>query len=450
MVFWSWHSSMETTLYTAALLALVYLSMPNNHKAVLVGCADDTAGLTEHQASLQELSRLCSSVDIQASELVLAPLRSPSPRYLLGSGKAEEIAELRRSRELDYIVFDKNLSPSQQRNWERLAECPVMDRHEVILEIFRRRARTRQAQLQVEHAELQYKLPRLTRAWTHLSRQRGGRRGTRGEGEKQLELDRRWILTRISRVKLELTRIDNRQSTKRKRRSESRLPIGSIVGYTNAGKSSLLRTMTGAEVLVADRLFSTLDATTRTVHPEQGPRVLLSDTVGFIRHLPHSLVDAFHSTLEETVLADFLIHVLDVSVPEYLECFEATCDTLRELGVLEKPTVLVLNKVDALSDDFELTTRREKLAQLHTGPLVVCSVLKGQGIEQLSAEIRDLAFAEESKRSYLIPIERYDLVALLHRSARIYQEDVEENAYSVTAGVPSSIAEQLEAFRLTK
>ncbi|MCA1753818.1 MAG: GTPase HflX [Spirochaeta sp.] len=424
--------------------------MPNNHKAVLVGCADETAGRAEHQASLQELARLCSSVDIQAAELVLAPLRSPAPRYLLGSGKAEEIAELRRSRELDYIVFDTNLTPSQQRNWERLASCPVMDRHEVILEIFRRRARTRQAQLQVEHADLQYKLPRLTRAWTHLSRQRGGRRGTRGEGEKQLELDRRWILNRISRVKQELARIENRQSTKRKRRSEGRLPIGSIVGYTNAGKSSLLRIMTGAEVLVADRLFSTLDATTRTVHPEQGPRVLLSDTVGFIRHLPHSLVDAFHSTLEETVLADFLIHVLDISVPEYFECFEATRDTLRELGVIEKPTILVLNKIDALSAGFELSSRRGRLAQLHGGPIVLCSVLKGEGIEQLSAEIRDVAFAKEDRESYIIPIERYDLVALLHRSARIYREDVEENAYSVTAGVTSPIAEQLEEFRLTE
>ena len=242
---------------------------------------------TELDYMKEELSNLIDTMGLKVLEVVTATLKKPTPRYFVGSGKAQEIADYAKELEADCIVFDDDLSPSQQRNWEELSGVCVIDRHEVILDIFANRATTKEATLQVGLARMEYSLPRLTRAWTHLSRQRGGTKGTRGEGETQLEVDRRIVLRKISKFKAELKKVRSNRATLRKQRTSIPIPTASIVGYTNAGKSSLLNALTGADVFIEDKLFATLDPTTRRVKLKGGNEILLTDTVGFIRKLPH-------------------------------------------------------------------------------------------------------------------------------------------------------------------
>src|SRR6056297_586908 len=292
-----------------------------------------TPELTPAQCNyyLDELRSLCDTLGFETVEQVVVPIKRLHPRYLVGSGKAKELAELAEAYEVDCLIFDDTISPSQQRNLEQLSGRCIIDRQEVILEIFSEHARTREALLQVGLARMEYSLPRLTRAWTHLSRQRGGTRGNRGEGETQLEVDRRIVLKKITGLKHELLKLKNQRNTRRKHRSGIPVPTGAIIGYTNAGKSSLLNALTGSATLVQDKLFATLDPTTRKMELSGGTRILLTDTVGFIRKLPHSLVDAFHSTLEETLVADFLLHLVDASNPEAEHHIETTLEVLGEL-----------------------------------------------------------------------------------------------------------------------
>ncbi|MFW6344260.1 MAG: GTPase HflX, partial [Sediminispirochaetaceae bacterium] len=286
--------------------------------------------LSHSQAELylEELKNLADTLGFTTADSMVVPVKKISPKYLVGSGKAEEIQHLAEAHEVECVVFDDTISPAQQRNWEQLTGRCVIDRQEVILEIFSRRARTREAILQVALARMEYSLPRLTRAWTHLSRQRGGTRGTRGEGETQLENDRRVVLKKITKLKRELAKLESQREVRRKQRMGVPLPTGAIVGYTNAGKSSLLNALTDASVTVGNRLFATLDPSTKKMALPGGAEILLTDTVGFIRKLPHDLVDAFHSTLEEAVLADFLVHVVDASNSEALHHIETTKEVL--------------------------------------------------------------------------------------------------------------------------
>ena len=318
-------------------------------RALLVGAYVDPAGRDEAASLLDELAELVTTLGVPIGDRMLVSHREMHPRFLVGSGKAEEISQRAKDQELDLIVFDNELSPSQQRNWEALTEFPVIDRQEVILDIFARRARTREARLQIELARAEYSLPRLTRAWGHLARQGGGI-GGRGEGESQLEQDKRRLRNQIDRLRRELQQVRAARATQRKDRQRTPVPNAAIVGYTNAGKSSLLRKLTGAEVLIEDKLFATLDTTTRRIDLPNKQPLLLTDTVGFVRRLPHRLVEAFNATLEESVLADFLIHVLDASQPAVLEFYRTTVRVLEELGSHDKQTLIVFNKIDKVED----------------------------------------------------------------------------------------------------
>ncbi|TVQ23144.1 MAG: GTPase HflX, partial [Spirochaetaceae bacterium] len=365
----------------SAILFVVIEYQGPEERAYLVGVPMAGDSSVEAAALLAELRALTETLGLETVGQEIATVREVTSRYYLGSGKAQEIAARAADVEADVIVFDQELSPSQQRNWEQLCERSVTDRQGIILEIFAERAHTREAHLQVELARMEYNLPRLTSAWSHLSRQRGGRRGTRGEGETQLEVDRRTVQQRIATVKRELRDVGSQRSTMRHQREKLPVPTGSIVGYTNAGKSCLLRALTGSDVLVADKLFATLDPATRRLELEGGQEVLLTDTVGFIRRLPHGLVDAFRSTLEETLYAAFLIHVIDASDASARAHAATTHEVLDEIGSDSKPTITVLNKIDRLTSD----ARRD--VGIDFPDAIEVSAVTGEGLDTLTAAI---------------------------------------------------------------
>lgn len=394
------------------------------------------------QAHLAELTGLVESLGLPVAGSCIAPFRTPYPSLLLGSGKSEEIMAEANDLGSDIIVIDEDLSPGQQRNWERLSGCAVIDRQEVILEIFAERASTREATLQVALARMEYSLPRLTRAWTHLSRQRGGTKGTRGEGETQLEVDRRIVLSKIAKLKKELELVRRQRATGRKQRVSIPLPTAALVGYTNAGKSTILNVLCGSDVYAEDKLFATLDPTTRRLELDGGRTLLLTDTVGFIRKLPHKLVDAFRATLEETVLADLLIHVVDASDPEAVEQYRTTQEVLEEIGASETPQILALNKCDLERDEMLL----QQLVARHPDALFI-SARSGEGLEALREAIGREIEKHFRRRTYAIPPERYDLVALLHREARVLKEDADGEGFRVEAMTGDKIDSILGDFR---
>lgn len=408
-------------------------------RAYLVGIQNpDEPG--DAGALLSELRALTETLGLETVGEETVRVRDVSPRYYLGSGKAEEIAERARDAEADVLIFDEDLSPSQQRNWEKLTGASVTDRQGIILDIFAERANTREARLQVDLARMEYLLPRLTSAWSHLSRQRGGRRGTRGEGETQLEVDRRIVQQRIAAIKRDLKGVQGQRATSRRQRTELPMPNGSVVGYTNAGKSSLLRALTGSEVLVANKLFATLDPATRRLELEGGQEVLLTDTVGFIRRLPHGLVQAFRSTLEETLLASFLVHVVDASDPSAVEHARITREVLDEIGSGDKPTILVLNKVDAV-DERELVVTR-----LSFPDAVTVSAVDGTGLDELRERIRDVVTTAYARIDVEIPHARSDLAALIHRTGRVLEERYVDGVVSIRAEVPERTRRIVEEY----
>jgi len=398
--------------------------------AFLVGLSSQELGMREAEALLDELDALVSTIGLRAVGRESVRIREISPRYFLGSGKAEEIAQKARDLDAEVIVFDDELSPGQQRNWEKLSRLSVTDRQGIILEIFADRAQTHEAHLQVELARMEYFLPRLTSAWSHLSRQRGGRRGTRGEGETQLEVDRRLVLRRISTIKRDLREVTNGRAVMRRQRMESKTPTGSIVGYTNAGKSSLLETLTGARLKVANKLFATLDPATRRLELDGGQGVLLTDTVGFIRRLPHGLVEAFKSTLEETVLADFLVHVMDASDGAIHRHGQVTEEVLAEIGSRDKPTIQVLNKID-LVDESDI-----RMLRLEYPEAVAVSARSGAGMDELRSRIREVTTLKFSRIQVSLPHDRYDLAAMIHRTGHVVHENYEGERIRIHADVP--------------
>jgi len=316
-----------------------------------------SAGEPSDEPRAKELQGLCETLELEIIAHEKVRVREKSPKFCMGSGKAEELSKKAQEMEADLFVFDLDPSPSQQRSWEELSGIPVVDRQELIIRIFADRAITREAELQVKLAELTYFLPRLTHKYIDLSRQRGGRYGTKGSGETKFETDRRKIEKRITQLEKDIENVGKQRKMQRQQRQRSNIPVCAIVGYTNTGKSSLLNVLTGANVLAENKLFATLDAVTRRYEPIPGKQVLLTDTVGFIRQLPHSLIKAFRSTLEEAALANILIHILDASDPDIENNNETTLSVLNSLGARDIPMITLLNKIDRLEVEVEVKVK---------------------------------------------------------------------------------------------
>jgi len=352
-------------------------------------------GLLDVESSLEELALLAHTAGAQVVGKVFQKLDAPNPTYYIGPGKLQEIASLRPSLQYNTVIFDDELSPSQQRNLERALGVKVIDRTALILDIFAQHARTREGRLQVELAQHQYLLPRLRGHWPHLERLGGGI-GTRGPGETQLEMDRRLVKRRIQQLERELAKVRQHRALYRRRRSREGLPVVSLVGYTNAGKSTIMRALSGAEVVVADQLFATLDPLTRRVRLPSGNWFLLTDTVGFINKLPPQVVAAFRATLEELAEADLLLHVIDITHPNAAEQAETVERTLTELGLASKPRIAVLNKVDRLmGGDGRAVWDEDEICQLlpyvrqWQPRAVLVSALRGWGLDELLRQIEE-------------------------------------------------------------
>ena len=408
-------------------------------RAFLIGFLEPDQECAVVESQLDELADLVRNLQIIPLEPEIVRLREHHVRYRAGSGKAEEIARMVQECEADLLVFDSDLTPSQQRNWERLTGCPVVGREEIIHEIFASRAQTKEAVLQVELARLEYSLPRLHKAWTHLSRQRGGGATNRGQGEAQLETDRRLIKRRIQQLKDELALVRKQRAAQRKSRLRRPVVQGALVGYTNVGKSSLLNALCDADVLAKDQLFATLDPTARKVLLPGNVEMVLNDTVGFIRKLPHQLIEAFKSTLEEAVLADILLLVLDVSSSDIDNEWETTLSVLRELGADEKRMLIVFNKVDRIDPEDD-ALKLARLRGLFPDALYV-SAHSGEGMDKLRQALADFAACSRSLLKAAIPPSRYDLITLAHSVGNIYEEEYEPDG---TAQIIFAIEEKYQ------
>jgi GTP-binding protein HflX len=410
-------------------------------KAFLVSVIMREDEREEAESLLEELAELVQNLGIKVHQKKVVRTRKTFPSHILGKGKVEEILSLIGELGCDVIIFDNEISPGQQRNWEEASKVLVIDRHEVILDVFAKRAQTKEASLQVQLARLEYSLPRLRRAWTHLGRQRGGGVTQRGEGEAQIELDQRMLRDKISSTKKEIAQVAVRRSTSRKKRQRIPLPTMAIVGYTNAGKSTLLNRMTGSNVISEDKLFATLDPTSRKVRCPNGRIIVLTDTVGFIRKLPHRLVDSFKATLEEALVADLLLHVVDLSNPDFDKQMHTTTEVLSELGAQEKEILTVYNKIDQVDNPL-IKTRARDLAS----PCSFISSKSGEGVESLILLAESMLEDRESPKDYLVPHNQYVLVTRLREQGALLEEEVEENGVSVKAAPRGSLANQMKQY----
>ena len=386
-------------------------------RAVLVGlsCPGFSAEQDTDERTMDELRALAETAGAEAVAMTIQRRPAPDARTFIGEGKAEEVKQLAQANEATLILFDNELSPSQTRNLEELIGCTVLDRSALILDIFAQRARTGEGKLQVELAQYQYILPRLAGMWTHLVRQTagGGKSpiGTRGPGETQLETDRRHIRQRIDKLKADLEQVRQVRAVQRRQRKKTELPMVAIVGYTNAGKSTLLNTLTGAGIPANDRLFDTLDPTTRKKRISDTQEILLSDTVGFIRKLPHHLVSAFKATLEELAYADLLLHVVDVSDEDWRIQAETVDRVVAQLGAQDIPRLMVYNKSDKCEPDA--------IPYFRPGEGVAISAKTGEGIDNLLAAIEHALGRGKHKVKLCIPYSDGAVLDMLHREAQI-------------------------------
>jgi GTP-binding protein HflX len=404
-------------------------------RALLVGGGD--VSLDEAESSLAELALLTDTAGAEPVEVAVQRRETPDPATFIGKGKAEELRELVEMLDLDVVIFDEELSPAQQRNLEKLFKVDVVDRVALILDIFAQHAHSQAGMLQVELAQLRYRLPRLRGRGVEMSQQGAGI-GTRGPGETQLEVDRRRILRRIAKLERDLDAVARVRDTQRKSRRRTEHPLVALVGYTNAGKSTLLNRLTGAGVLVEDRLFSTLDATVRRLPLPGGETVLLSDTVGFVRKLPHQLVESFRSTLEEVVDANLLIHVVDASSPEAERQIEAVRTVLRGLGAGDVPELLVANKLDAAEP--------EALVALKARGAVPVSAATGEGVEAFLETLAERLRALNAVVELTVPYERGDVLAALHREGEVLVEVHDDRATRVRARLPRGGVDRFREF----
>ena len=429
-----------------------------NPRAILVGL-DITSSKNRVEgwtveSSLLELERLATTAHVDIAGRLTQRLPLPDNRSFIGSGKVKELKSMLEAQDVKLVIFDDELSPRQQVNLQTdLSEkdaleedrVQVMDRTALILDVFASHATTREGKLQVELATVEYELPRLRGKWSHLEAEKlGGGVGARfGMGESQLEVDRRLLRKRVSELKRELKRVSVEREMQRSKRIASGIFKVSLVGYTNAGKSSLLNALTGADVLAYDKLFATLDSTTRKLTLASGREITLTDTVGFINKLPHGLVEAFKSTLEEVNQADMLLHVVDASADNCEAQIAAVEEVLREIGAIDKPTLLVFNKTDDLGAGADHVLGR--LKELYQGAELI-SALKGQGLESLLLAIERYAAASSRSMDVLIPFTRGDLVELAHTKTSIVEEDYTEEGTKMTLRVPEGLESHFEPF----
>jgi GTP-binding protein HflX len=411
-------------------------------RALLVGTTFGTDTVEAAEASLDELALLADTAGAEPVYAELQRRRTPDPATYIGKGKADELRAVAEALDVDVVIFDDELTPAQQRNLEKLFSVDVVDRVALILDIFAQHATSQEGAVQVELAQLRYRLPRLRGRGLQLSQQGAGI-GTRGPGETQLEVDRRRLLRRMQKLERDLVGLAATRATQRKARKRRDVPHVALVGYTNAGKSTLLNRLTNAGVLVQNQLFSTLDPTVRRLHLPGGETVVLSDTVGFVRRLPHQLVEAFRSTLEEVVDADLLVHVVDASAPDVEMLIDAVDDVLREIDAAAVPNLLVWNKSDLVDDDVQ-----KLLVHDHPGSVAI-SAVTGAGTPELLTAIADRLRALARVREFVVPYERGDVLAALHRAGEVLVEVHGDHETRVRARLPESVAGRFSEYAST-
>ncbi len=401
-------------------------------KCLLVGAPSKDKNSEEKPL---ELMGLVDTLGMETLETITLARIEPNPVYGIGKGKAEEIADRAKELFADCIIFDFEIDPTKQRNWEKLTGINVFDRNEVILRIFAQRAKTREACFLVGLAQLEYSLPRRSHMYGDLARQRGGSYGAKGSGETQLELDRRQVEEKILRIKKELEVVKTNRDTQRKQRERNAVAACALVGYTNAGKSSLLNALTGADVFVENKLFATLDPTTRKLSLSEASTVLLTDTVGFISNLPHTLIDSFRSTLEEASLADLLLIVVDSSDENCITQYEQVRKVLEEIGAEKIQSLVVLNKIDCIEKD------QLRLAELesHFPSAIKVSAKTESGFDTLLSQMTEILLGQEA--SYIIPMKDMALVETVRKNGTLEKEEWLEDGIHITARIPGTIDE---------
>ena len=409
-------------------------------RALLIGLEKDGVSKWDLRDSMEELRELANSAGAEVVDTITQKLPKPTAPYYIGKGKAELIRNSLQDRHVTSVIFDDELSPAQGRNLEILLARKVLDRTQLILDIFAQRARSREGRLQIELAQLQYLLPRLTRMWHHLSRQTGGI-GTRGPGETQLEVDRRRVQERIARLERELESVRRTRAVQRQGRKRHQWPVAAVVGYTNAGKSTLLNLLTGADVVAVDKLFATLDPTTRSFVLPNKQRVLLTDTVGFLRKLPHTLIESFKATLEEVSEADLLIHIVDLSHPRVDEQMEAVDAVIKEIDAFGKQTLIVFNKIDHL--------KNRELADIYAKRFlgsVAISARTGEGMGNLVQALENALSSWRLRSRFRIPANESALVAEIHRVGHVLEVRYEGGDALIVAHVPPHLEQKLARY----
>jgi len=423
--------------YSGAMTIETQSTAKEKERAILVTSEEHGKDAWDIQDRCDELVNLATSCGVEVLEAVVCHTKRVNPGLFVGKGKAEEVAEIVQEEEANVVIFNNDLSPSQQKNLEEILQVKTIDRTQLILDIFARRATSNEGKVQVELAQLVYLLPRLSRMWVHLSRQYGGL-GMRGPGEQQLEVDRRRVRERIAKLKKTLGEITRQRDLRRSQRDRFSMLSAALVGYTNSGKSTLFNVLTSSKIGVKNQLFSTLDPTVRKMKLPNKQTILLSDTVGFLHNLPHHLIESFKATLEEVVHADVLFYVVDIASPLIDEQKASVLQVLEDLGVSDKPIFTVLNKADLMTHILD----RERIKRKFDRPVVI-SALKKEGFSDLEDLLVDSIQKDMEDIDLVLPHKYYDIGKLIRSSGRIKHEEYTDEGLSISARVPRKVKQQI-------